>query len=206
MFGHKFTDRCGHLRSAGSLPDATLGAGGGNSASSNASREAAPIFTQFLDCVWQILRQLPRVFEFNERFLIALNDHAHSCQFGTFLGNCEKDRRDLRWCYTFTWANDVHPKTCVVQAGRDDLLVLGLRRRESGRVHQCPLLPDGTCQEYCGRFAATKYQVDNQFVLGIDFQHRESMQVLALDVQPVYRGYTSERESGRPGVHNARQD
>ncbi|CAD5114829.1 DgyrCDS3867 [Dimorphilus gyrociliatus] len=35
-------------------------------------------------------------FQFNERLLFELHDHAYSCQFGTFIGNCEKDRIDLR--------------------------------------------------------------------------------------------------------------
>ena len=28
-------------------------------------------------------------------FLILLHDHSHSCQYGNFIGNCEKDRLDL---------------------------------------------------------------------------------------------------------------
>lgn len=55
-------------------------------------KETSPIFTQFLECVWQIMMQVPTAFEFNEHFLVTLHDHAHSCQFGTFLGNCEKER------------------------------------------------------------------------------------------------------------------
>uniref|UniRef100_A0A914VYK7 phosphatidylinositol-3,5-bisphosphate 3-phosphatase n=1 Tax=Plectus sambesii TaxID=2011161 RepID=A0A914VYK7_9BILA len=79
-FGHKFLDRCGH-------------AGG---ASEEASKEFSPVFTQFLDVVWQVMCQYPRAFEFHERFLIEVHDHSHSGQFGTFLGNCDKDRMDLR--------------------------------------------------------------------------------------------------------------
>ncbi|XP_041970088.1 myotubularin-related protein 8 isoform X2 [Aricia agestis] len=75
-FGHKFTARCAHI--AGD------------------SKERAPVFTQLLDCTWQLLRQMPEAFQFNERFLLTLHDHAHACQYGTFVGNCEKDRRDLR--------------------------------------------------------------------------------------------------------------
>ncbi|XP_026317831.1 myotubularin-related protein 8 isoform X2 [Hyposmocoma kahamanoa] len=75
-FGHKFTARCGHIACDG--------------------RERSPVFTQLLDCTWQLLRQLPEAFQFNERFLLELHDHAHACQYGTFVGNCEKDRRDLR--------------------------------------------------------------------------------------------------------------
>lgn len=75
-FGHKFTDRCGHI-------------GGDN-------KEMAPVFTQFLDVIWQIMQQHPCAFEFNERFLIRINDSVHNVQYGTFVGNCEKDRKDLR--------------------------------------------------------------------------------------------------------------
>lgn len=74
-FGHKFSDRCGHI-----LSDL---------------RETAPVFTQFLDAVWQIQCQYPTEFEFNEDFLIVIHDHIYSCQFGTFVGNCEKERMDM---------------------------------------------------------------------------------------------------------------
>ena len=75
-FGHKFSDRCGHI-----LSDL---------------RETAPVFTQFLDAVWQMHSQCPTEFEFNEDFLITIHDHVYSCQFGTFVGNCERERNDLR--------------------------------------------------------------------------------------------------------------
>lgn len=54
------------------------------------------MFTQFLDSTWQLMQQRPDAFEFNERFLLILHDHVMSCQFGTFIGNCEKDRIDLK--------------------------------------------------------------------------------------------------------------
>lgn len=75
-FGHKFSDRCGHI-----LSDL---------------RETAPVFTQFLDAVWQITCQYPTEFEFNEDFLITIHDHLYSCQFGTFVGNCERERSELK--------------------------------------------------------------------------------------------------------------
>ncbi|KAJ4446902.1 hypothetical protein ANN_13603 [Periplaneta americana] len=75
-FGHKFSDRCGHV--AGD------------------PKEVSPVFTQFIDCTWQLAQQFPSTFQFNERFLLTLHDHVQSCQFGTFIGNCEKDRVDLR--------------------------------------------------------------------------------------------------------------
>ncbi|KAG1671098.1 Myotubularin-related protein 8 [Nymphon striatum] len=75
-FGHKYTDRCGLIQ--GDL------------------KEASPVFTQFIDSIWQLMQQFPCAFQFNERFLLTLHDHVYSCQFGTFVGNCEKDRLDLR--------------------------------------------------------------------------------------------------------------
>ncbi|XP_054430196.1 myotubularin-related protein 8 [Pteronotus mesoamericanus] len=74
--GHKFSQRCGHL--------------------DGDSKEVSPIFTQFLDCIWQLMEQFPSAFEFNEIFLLEIHDHVFSCQFGNFLGNCQKDRDNLR--------------------------------------------------------------------------------------------------------------
>ena len=43
-------------------------------------KETSPIFTQFLDCVWQISQQFPTAFQFNERFLLTIHNHVYSCQ------------------------------------------------------------------------------------------------------------------------------
>lgn len=75
-FGHKFTDRCGHMKGD--------------------SKEVSPIFTQFLDCTFQMMQQHTDGFEFNERFLLLIHDHVLSCQYGTFVGNCEKERLRLK--------------------------------------------------------------------------------------------------------------
>uniref|UniRef100_A0AAQ5ZY01 Phosphatidylinositol-3,5-bisphosphate 3-phosphatase n=1 Tax=Amphiprion ocellaris TaxID=80972 RepID=A0AAQ5ZY01_AMPOC len=72
-FGHKFS-RVGH--------------GDENHANS----ERSPLFIQFIDCVWQMSRQFPAAFEFNELFLITVLDHLYSCLFGTFLYNSEQER------------------------------------------------------------------------------------------------------------------
>lgn len=71
-FGHKFTDRCGHMKAD--------------------PKEISPVFTQFLDCTFQMMQQQSDAFEFNERFLLLIHDHVLSCQYGTFVGNCEKER------------------------------------------------------------------------------------------------------------------
>lgn len=68
------------------------------------------------------MQQFPSTFQFNERFLLTLHDHVHSCQFGTFIGNCEKDRLDLRlaertfslWGYMANHMNEyVNPLYCA---------------------------------------------------------------------------------------------
>lgn len=58
--------------------------------------QRSPIFLQWIDCVWQLLRQFPREFEFNAAFLLELVDQMHSCRFGTFLMNSEKQRLRLQ--------------------------------------------------------------------------------------------------------------
>uniref|UniRef100_A0A7N8XPE3 Myotubularin related protein 1 n=1 Tax=Mastacembelus armatus TaxID=205130 RepID=A0A7N8XPE3_9TELE len=72
-FGHKFS-RVGH--------------GDENHANS----ERSPLFVQFIDCVWQMTRQFPAAFQFNELFLMTVLDHLYSCLFGTFLYNSEAER------------------------------------------------------------------------------------------------------------------
>jgi myotubularin-related protein 1/2 len=59
------------------------------------SSQKAPIFLQFIDAVWQLLRQSPGEFEFNEMFLVYILYHSYSCLFGTFLCNSEKERSSL---------------------------------------------------------------------------------------------------------------
>lgn len=56
----------------------------------------SPVFHQFLDCTYQLIRQNPTRFEYNERFLRRLLYHLHSCQYGTFLYNSEKQRHDAK--------------------------------------------------------------------------------------------------------------
>ncbi|XP_053230309.1 myotubularin-related protein 1 isoform X6 [Podarcis raffonei] len=73
-FGHRFAMRVGH----------------GDDDHADADR--SPIFLQFIDCVWQMTKQFPAAFEFNELFLITILDHLYSCLFGTFLYNSEHQR------------------------------------------------------------------------------------------------------------------
>lgn len=106
-FGHRFLDRCGHLSSEKFFISATeLPPSGGAEAAQalfasmqnrltghGHLKETSPVFHQFLECVRQIQRQYPERFEFNGRYLERIYYHLYSCQFGTFLFNCEKERR-----------------------------------------------------------------------------------------------------------------
>jgi myotubularin-related protein 6/7/8 len=107
-FGYKFMDRCGHLSSEKFFvtPAEPLNTGGGADAaqaflasvqhrfaSQHHLKETSPVFHQFLEAVRQVQRQFPDRFEFNQRFLKQLYYHLYSCQFGTFLYNCERERR-----------------------------------------------------------------------------------------------------------------
>jgi len=56
--------------------------------------ERCPVFHQFVDCLWQIIRQYPTHFQYNEAFLIALSNNVYSCQFGTFFCNNDKEREE----------------------------------------------------------------------------------------------------------------
>ena len=53
-FGHKFADRCGHA------------------INSDDPNEKSPVFLQWLDCVYQLIRKFPCAFEFNEAFLVSV--------------------------------------------------------------------------------------------------------------------------------------
>ena len=107
-FGHKFMDRCGHLSSdkffvspvelannggSADAAQAFLASVQNRFASQHHIKETSPVFHQFLESVRQVQRQFPQRFEFNERFLQQLYYHLYSCQFGTFLFNCERERR-----------------------------------------------------------------------------------------------------------------
>ncbi|XP_025274984.1 phosphatidylinositol-3,5-bisphosphate 3-phosphatase MTMR2 isoform X2 [Canis lupus baileyi] len=64
----------------------------GHGDKNHADADRSPVFLQFIDCVWQMTRQFPTAFEFNEYFLITILDHLYSCLFGTFLCNSEHQR------------------------------------------------------------------------------------------------------------------
>lgn len=55
-------------------------------------KETSPVFQQFLDCLWQIMRQYPTRFEYNADYLTELLRTIHECKYGTFLLNCDRQR------------------------------------------------------------------------------------------------------------------
>ncbi|XP_077402553.1 phosphatidylinositol-3,5-bisphosphate 3-phosphatase MTMR4 isoform X2 [Vanacampus margaritifer] len=85
-YGHKFGDRCGHQENADDVS------------------EQCPVFLQWLDCVHQLLKQFPCLFEFNEAFLVKLVQHTYSCLYGTFLCNNARERE----------ARNIYKRTCSV--------------------------------------------------------------------------------------------
>uniref|UniRef100_A0AAZ3QBL4 phosphatidylinositol-3,5-bisphosphate 3-phosphatase n=1 Tax=Oncorhynchus tshawytscha TaxID=74940 RepID=A0AAZ3QBL4_ONCTS len=85
-YGHKFGDRCGHQEDAVDVS------------------EQCPVFLQWLDCVHQLFKQFPCLFEFNEAFLVKLVQHTYSCLYGTFLCNNGRERE----------VRNIHNRTCSV--------------------------------------------------------------------------------------------
>ncbi|GJN90765.1 hypothetical protein Rhopal_003779-T1 [Rhodotorula paludigena] len=107
-YGHRFADRSGHLcndrvdfvqklGTDASTQQAFLASVTRQFApSSHAFKETCPVFQQFLDCIYQIQRQFPDRFEWNEQLLRHLVREAYSDANGSFLVNSEKDRAELR--------------------------------------------------------------------------------------------------------------
>jgi hypothetical protein len=86
QFGHKFAQRNGHIAAH------TTNAAYTSSHYYNDTNERCPVFLQWLDCVYQISRQFPSAFQFNENFLLKLGVHSYSCLFGNFLCDSHAER------------------------------------------------------------------------------------------------------------------
>lgn len=105
-FGHKFGHRSGHLvperTNFSHLPGESVSAQAaflssmqkGFAFSSADFKETSPVFHQFLDCVYQILKQCPKRFEFDQRFLQDLYRQLYSCEWGTFVFDSELHRSE----------------------------------------------------------------------------------------------------------------
>ncbi|CAO4378781.1 unnamed protein product [Caenorhabditis nigoni] len=72
----------------------------------------APVFLVFLDAVYQMIAQYPMSFEFDENFLIFLFEHAYASEFGSFLGNSEKEKKEngIRKKTVSLWSHVHHPE------------------------------------------------------------------------------------------------
>lgn len=62
---------------------------------SSQAKQEGPVFLLFLDCIRQLMEQYCISFEFNEELLIILYDNTMAPQYGTFLGNCQRERDEL---------------------------------------------------------------------------------------------------------------
>jgi hypothetical protein len=81
-----------HTRPVTSMQAAKASAALNAGSSSFNESQASPTFIQWLDCIFQIISQHPREFEFTEALLLHLAHAAYSCRYGTFLFDCEHDR------------------------------------------------------------------------------------------------------------------
>jgi hypothetical protein len=97
-FGHRFARRCGT-------------GGADHDRADHADTQRSPIFVQWVDAVWQMWRQQPGCFEFNDRLLVALAEHAYSGRFGTFLFDNERERcvRHVPAGTVSLWSYVLHP-------------------------------------------------------------------------------------------------
>jgi len=84
-FGHPFHLRCAHGEGRSDVKN--------NSHSSSSDEgQISPIFLQYLDCVYQLVRLYPSAFEFNTQYLLELSFHIYSCRFGNMLCDTERER------------------------------------------------------------------------------------------------------------------
>lgn len=62
----------------------------------NRPKNCGATFVLFLDCVHQIYKQFPCSFEFNTQFLILLYENSYYSQYGTFLCDSERERKQFQ--------------------------------------------------------------------------------------------------------------
>ena len=107
-YGHKFTDRSGHLcndriefnqrlpQDATTQQSFLASVQKQFAGSSHQFKETCPVFQQFLDCIYQIMRQFPDRFEWNEELLRKLVWETYSGKSGSFLFNSEAERTSYK--------------------------------------------------------------------------------------------------------------
>jgi len=59
------------------------------------SSQYSPIFFQFVEALYQLVKKYPDAFEFNEEYLLALSDAIYSGEFVDFLSNTDQERLHL---------------------------------------------------------------------------------------------------------------
>lgn len=104
MAGHRFLDRCNHLKKNEKEEVIFLAVNTPVPDLLDMPRHLfffllsvflsvkSPLFTLFLDCVWQMTNQYPAAFEFTEAYLTVLSDSMWIPLFSTFLFNSPKQR------------------------------------------------------------------------------------------------------------------
>lgn len=93
-FGFKYHERQGHANRK-----------------NDTDGDCSPIFVQWLDALYQLVRLFPGAFEYNARALLLIAHHSYSCRFGTFLFDCERQRTEARLqhrCHSL-WGYMLHP-------------------------------------------------------------------------------------------------
>ncbi|RLN70414.1 hypothetical protein BBJ28_00005001 [Nothophytophthora sp. Chile5] len=116
-FGHKFSERTGGDRNR------------------DAQRsKSSPIMFQFIDAVWQIQRQYPYSFEFNERFLLHLANSMTSGLYGTFLYDSRLQRN----------VNEVEINS--VSVWTPVLMTPSLYTNSNYELHNGPIWPWASCK------------------------------------------------------------
>lgn len=58
-------------------------------------KEVSPVFTQFIECLWNLMEQYPCGFEYNEKYLLEIHNNVYACQFGNFIGNYQREREEM---------------------------------------------------------------------------------------------------------------
>ncbi|KAJ1822225.1 phosphatidylinositol-3-phosphatase ymr1 [Coemansia sp. RSA 2599] len=126
--------------------DASQPSGGGfRLGRSKHDHETSPVFQQFLDCMFQLCVQFPTMFEFNEVFLLDLFYYAHSAQFGTFLGNCARERAALiRGRTRSVWS-------CMLAEDRGHRYANELYLKDPERAETAVIVPDPGFVQYWTR-------------------------------------------------------
>merc|ERR1711920_1029628 len=66
----------------------------------------SPVFFQWLECVYQLMEQFPKAFEFTSQLLLALGNEVLSNRYGNFLSDTEKDNyQSVQPCTLSCWSH-----------------------------------------------------------------------------------------------------